>query len=67
MKIEIPKEKVQPLTEPRRMGYGNIRHKAYHVVSTFVAKNQIPLGEIVVEEKSNEITAVPALLELVDV
>lgn len=48
-------------------GSGNEKHKAYHVVSAFVAENQITLGEVVVEEKSNEITAVPALLDLIDV
>ena len=48
-------------------GSGNTEHKAYHVVSAFVAENQITLGEITVAEKSNEITAVPELLDLVDV
>lgn len=48
-------------------GSGNVIHKAYHVVSAFVAENQITLGEVVVEEKSNEITAIPALLDLIDV
>jgi predicted transposase YbfD/YdcC len=48
-------------------GSGNENHKAYHVVSAFVAENQITLGEIVVDEKSNEITAIPQLLDLVDV
>lgn len=48
-------------------GSGNAEHRAYHVVSAFVAENQITLGEIVVDEKSNEITAVPELLDLLDV
>lgn len=48
-------------------GSGNEDHKAYHVVSAFVAENQITLGEITVDEKSNEITAVPELLDLIDV
>lgn len=48
-------------------GSGNQRHRAYHVVSAFVAENQLTLGEVAVDEKSNEITAVPELLELVDV
>lgn len=48
-------------------GSRNTEHKAYHVVSAFVAENQITLGEIEVEEKSNEITAVPELLDLIDV
>ena len=48
-------------------GSGNAQHKAYHVISAFVAENQITLGELTVEEKTNEITAVPELLELIDV
>ena len=42
-------------------------HRAYHVVSAFVAENQLVLGELVTEEKSNEITAVPELLDSLDV
>ena len=42
-------------------------HKAYHVVSAFVAENQLTLGEVAADEKSNEITAVPELLDLIDV
>jgi predicted transposase YbfD/YdcC len=41
-------------------------HKAYHVVSAFVRENRITLGEIKTDEKSNEITAVPELLEMLD-
>ena len=48
-------------------GSANTNHKAYHVVSAFAAENQITLGEITVDEKSNEITAIPQLLDLVDV
>ena len=48
-------------------GSGNNKHKTYHVVSAFVAENQITLGEITVDEKTNEITAVPQLLDLIDI
>ena len=48
-------------------GSGNSEHKAYHVISAFVAENQITLGELTVEEKTNEITAVTELLDLIDV
>lgn len=41
-------------------------HKAYHVVSAFVSENRITLGEIKTDEKSNEITAVPELLEMLE-
>lgn len=48
-------------------GSENAEHSAYHVVSAFVAENEITLGEITVQEKSNEITAVPELLDLIDI
>ena len=44
-------------------GSGNNDHSAYHVVSAWVTENQITLGQLVTEEKSNEITAVPVLLD----
>ena len=42
-------------------------HKAYHVVSAFVRENCLTLGELKTEEKSNEITAVPELLDMLDI
>ena len=48
-------------------GSGDTNHKAYHVVSAFAAENQITLGEVTVDEKSNEITAIPQLLDFIDV
>jgi predicted transposase YbfD/YdcC len=48
-------------------GSGNENHKAYHIVSAWVAENQVTLGEIKTDEKSNEITAVPELLDMIDV
>ena len=48
-------------------GSKNTYHKAYHVVSAWVSESQITLGEIAVDEKSNEITAIPKLLDLVDI
>jgi predicted transposase YbfD/YdcC len=48
-------------------GSKNKEHKAFHVVSAWVADNQITLGQIKTEEKSNEITAIPKLLDLVDI
>ena len=49
------------------MGVETTSIRAYHVVSAFAAENQLTLGEICVEEKTNEITAVPELLDLIDV
>jgi len=48
-------------------GSKNPEHSAYHVVSAWVSENSITLGELAVEEKSNEITAIPELLDLIDV
>jgi predicted transposase YbfD/YdcC len=41
--------------------------KALHIVSAWVAQNRLSLGQIATEEKSNEITAIPKLLELLDI
>ncbi len=40
---------------------------ALHVVSAWVAEGGITLGQIVTDEKSNEITAIPELLKTIDV
>lgn len=62
--VELPDRCVIAVDGKTICGSGNNKHKAYHVVSAFVAEAQITLGEITVEEKSNEITAVPELLDL---
>ena len=38
-----------------------------HLVSAWATKNHLSLGQVAVAEKSNEITAIPKLLELLDV
>jgi predicted transposase YbfD/YdcC len=40
---------------------------AIHMVSAFSAVNSLVLGQVKVDQKSNEITAIPALLSLLDV
>jgi predicted transposase YbfD/YdcC len=40
--------------------------KALHLVSAFASTSQLVLGQEAVDEKSNEITAIPALLERID-
>lgn len=40
--------------------------KALHLVSAFATNSRLVLGQEAVEEKSNEITAIPALLERLD-
>ena len=40
---------------------------AIHMVSAWATENKLSLGQVVVDEKSNEITAIPPLLELLDI
>jgi predicted transposase YbfD/YdcC len=40
---------------------------AIHMVSAWATANHISLGQVVVDEKSNEITAIPKLLDILDV
>jgi len=40
---------------------------AVHMVSAWASENKLSLGQVVVDEKSNEITAIPELLRLLDV
>ena len=44
-----------------------LNQRALHVVSAYASANQLTLGQVLTEEKSNEITAIPQLLELIDV
>lgn len=41
--------------------------KAIHIVSAFAAENGLVLGQLATEEKSNEITALPKLLDMLDI
>ncbi|OIN05327.1 ISAs1 family transposase [Oceanisphaera psychrotolerans] len=43
------------------------RQGAIHMVSAFSAANQVVLGQVKTAEKSNEITAIPELLELLSI
>jgi len=40
--------------------------KALHVVSAFAVKNKLILGQLATDEKSNEITAIPELLKMLE-
>ncbi len=41
--------------------------KAIHMISAWASANQVVLGQLKTEEKSNEITAIPYLLRLLDI
>jgi predicted transposase YbfD/YdcC len=40
---------------------------AIHMVSAWATENKLSLGQVVVDEKSNEITAIPNLLDLLEI
>jgi predicted transposase YbfD/YdcC len=48
-------------------GSGTGGRQALHLVSAWATANNLSLGQVAVAEKSNEITAIPRLLELLDV
>jgi predicted transposase YbfD/YdcC len=50
----------------RHSGNGPKGWKALHLVSAWATQCHLRLGQVAVEEKSNEITALPRLLELLD-
>jgi len=45
----------------------NQKQSALHLVSAWASENRLLLGQVKVESKTNEITAIPALLELLDI
>lgn len=46
---------------------GTKQKKLPHIVSAFAAGNRLTLGQVAADEKSNEITAIPELLDLLDI
>jgi predicted transposase YbfD/YdcC len=51
----------------RRSHDSNAGKAAIHMVSAWAAGNRLVLGQVKTEEKSNEITAIPELLRLLDI
>lgn len=47
-------------------GSGSAKLGPLHLVSAWATAQRLSLGQVAVDEKSNEITAIPALLELLD-
>lgn len=45
----------------------NRKQSALHLVSAWASSHRVMLGQVKVADKSNEITAIPALLELLDI
>lgn len=51
----------------RRSFNGDNKNSAIHMVSAWSSNHQMVLGQMKTEEKSNEITAIPKLLKLLDI
>jgi len=51
----------------RRSYHPQDRTSAIHMVSAFASANGVVLGQVKADAKSNEITAIPALLSLLDI
>jgi Transposase DDE domain len=51
----------------RRSYHRQSGQAAIHIVSAWASENKLSLGQVVVDEKSNKITAIPELLGLLDV
>jgi len=50
-----------------RHSYDNAKNKkAIHMVSAWATQNQMVMGQVKIDEKSNEITAIPKLLKLLE-
>lgn len=51
----------------RRSHDKTLGKKAIHMVSAWAVENQLVLGQVKVDDKSNEITAIPQLLDLLEI
>jgi predicted transposase YbfD/YdcC len=51
----------------RHSGKTTMKLKPLHIVSAWANEHHLTLGQVAVDDKSNEITAIPLLLELLDV
>lgn len=48
-------------------GNGNKDQRPNHIVTAYDGSNHLSIGQVVVDEKSNEITAIPRLLRMIDI
>jgi len=64
--VELTNGEVIPIDgKTLRGAKANGKKSPIHMVSAWASKNNIVLGQVKVSEKSNEITAIPKLLELI--
>lgn len=67
--VEATGAQVVPIDGKSVKGSYDLREKqsALHLVSAWASEHRLMLGQVKVDNKSNEITAIPALLELLDI
>ena len=67
IEIERAKRETASIDGKTICGSGSKEHDAYHVISVFVAENQLTIGEVRAENKKSEIKMIPKVLDLVEV
>ena len=68
LKRDFPKEAIHIDGKRLRGSFDKYNSKsAIHMVSAFSSDNQLTLGQVKTDHKSNEITAIPKLLELIEI
>ena len=68
LSLNIKKEIIAIDGKTLRGSHNRCRNqRPLHLVSAWASKNRVMLGQIKTEEKSNEITAIPHLLDMIDV
>lgn len=68
LSIDVKNEIISIDGKSLRGSHNNAKgHKMLHVVSAWASEQRMVLGQVKTEEKSNEITAIPELLDMIDV
>lgn len=68
LSIDLKNEIISIDGKSLRSSHNNTKgHKMLHMVSAWASDQRMLLGQVKTEEKSNEITAIPELLDMIDV
>jgi predicted transposase YbfD/YdcC len=63
---ELTKGEIVSIDGKTLRGSRNAENKAIHMVSAWANRNRMVLGQVKTDEKSNEITAIPMLLDMLE-
>jgi predicted transposase YbfD/YdcC len=64
--VELAKGEIVSIDGKTLCSSGDSENKAIHMVSAWASKKNLVLGQVKTDEKSNEITAIPTLIETLD-